>query len=58
VRAALDHPELTYPGDDGATCHQTGRIVVVTKDDGLIITLLWHGAEGRDEHGQPLPNEP
>jgi hypothetical protein len=56
VRNALDHPETTYPNEHraiGGTCYQAGRVVVVTSGDGLIITLLWHKAEGRDEHGQP-----
>jgi hypothetical protein len=57
VRNALDHPETSYPADKralGGTCYQAGRIVVITSADGLIVTLLWHRAEGRDERGQAI----
>jgi hypothetical protein len=57
VRNALDHPEMSYPADNraiGGTCYQAGRLVVITSGDGLIVTLLWHGAEGRDDNGQAV----
>ena len=53
VRRAVHHPDATYPVRDGRTGHQAGRIVAVV-DDGLVVTLLWHRAEGRDDQGQPV----
>jgi len=52
VRQAVWHPESTYPAGDGRVGHQAGRIAAIV-DAGLVITLLWHGAEGRNGDGQP-----
>ena len=57
VGMAFTEPETVYPGSrqyrDGRTCYQRGRIVAVVRAlDGLVITVLWHRAEGRDQGGR------
>lgn len=47
IERALTDPDMVYPGRSGATCYQRGRIVVVTDAD-VVVTVLWHGREGRD----------
>ncbi len=53
----LIEPALSYPADQrrvpGGVMFQRDDLVVVTNSDGLVVTLLWHGAEGRDDDGQP-----
>ena len=53
IRAAVADPETVYPGNapghpTGRTCYQRGPIVVVVNDaTDEVVTVLWHGAEGR-----------
>lgn len=53
IEAALEHPDMKYPStQDGKPCtlYQREKIVVVVDDEyGDIVTILWHGKEGRHE---------
>jgi len=44
---ALDYPSPTHPGRRIACGSQLA--VVYHKDDRMVITVLWHGREGRQE---------
>lgn len=48
IAAALDDPELVYPGFRNRTCYLRGRLVVIANNRREVITLLWHGKECRD----------
>lgn len=60
VLAVLMDPETIMPNTPG---HPRGHrfvgrgIVVAVADDGTIMTVLWDGAEGRDDDGQPRYGE-
>jgi hypothetical protein len=52
ITAAVLDAETIYPGGswhpEGRTCYQRGELVVVMCDEtGEVVTLLWHGKEGR-----------
>ena len=51
IELVLRDPDTTYPGSyahaPGRTCHQRDNLVVVTNAEGTVVTILWHGAEGR-----------
>ena len=50
VEDALLDPELTYPnafGHPTGTTYVRDRIAVPVAADGAILTVLWHGQEGR-----------
>ena len=59
IELALSEPDLIYSDcRDGKdrTLYQRDDIVVVIEDGTHeIVTLLWHGAEGRDPTGAPIP---
>ena len=48
ISAALEDPELVYPGFRNRTCYRRGRLVVIANQRHEVITLLWHGKECRD----------
>ena len=52
VRLAVDEPDMVYPASHrhpgDRTCYQRGNIVVVFDNEReQIVTVLWHGKEGR-----------
>ncbi len=50
IQDALVRPELTYPnalGHPAGTTHVRDRIAVPVTADGAVLTVLWHGREGR-----------
>ena len=50
VEAAVDEPDLAYPNASGhpaGTTFVNGRLAVPVATDGSILTVLWHGKEGR-----------
>lgn len=53
VDDALADPSITYPSYSGASgqrreVHVCGRLaVVVAPEDRMVVTVLWHGLEGR-----------
>lgn len=56
VEAVIDEPEMTYSGsyDRGAFTYYIGDGLCIPVDPtGCIVTVLWHGATGRDELGGP-----
>lgn len=57
VEAVIDDPELTYraPRDGKDYVHYVGNGLCIPVDpDGVIVTVLWHGAHGRTDDGKPV----
>lgn len=48
VASAVAAPELSYPGRGDRNLRVRGRLAVVVSGSGrTVITVLWHGLEGR-----------
>lgn len=51
IARVLADPQMVYPGVKkeyaGCMCHQRDDLVIVTASDGMVVTVLWHGKEGR-----------
>lgn len=51
VKRALEHVEMTYPSTDydgnPVKVSVADGLAIVHNDEGTVITVLWHGREGR-----------
>jgi len=58
IQRVVDDPEVTYSQTHHGSPRRMfvrGPLAVVTDDTGTrVVTVIWHGARGRDDTGQPL----
>lgn len=52
VEAVIARPDMTYPMRPNGRFYVGNGLAIPVDRDGVIVTILWDGANGRDENGR------